>query len=162
MRTKLLAVSCGIFFLFGTDHVFADHVSSPFLKLCEAADGNAAGASPADGPIEPGTDPGTEKAQAKPARSVEDVALSERLQDLIANKLQQYVTRPQDRTAVEAFYRERNFSPLWVNAAGALPSTRKAVDFLHGVAADGLDPKDYPTPTFADLDPTQLAVGELR
>ena len=52
-------------------------------------------------------------------------------------------------------------SPLWVNAAGALPSTRKAVDFLHGVAADGLDPKDYPTPTFADLDPTRLAADEL-
>ena len=108
-----------------------------------------------------GTDPGTQKAQAKPARSVEDVALSERLQDLIANKLQQYVTRPQDRTAVEAFYRGRDFTPLWVNAAGALPSTRKAVDFLHGVAADGLDPKDYPTPTFADRDPTRLAADEL-
>ena len=47
------------------------------------------------------------KSASKPARSVEDVALSERLQELIANKLQQYVTRPQDRTAVEAFYRER-------------------------------------------------------
>jgi L,D-transpeptidase YcbB len=161
MHKSLLAVSCGILFLLGTDHVFADHVSSPFLKLCEAADGNAAGAPPADGPIEPETDPRTEKTQAKSARSVEDVALSERLQDLIANKLQQYVTRPQDRTAVEAFYRERNFTPLWVNAAEALPSTRKAVDFLHGVVADGLDPKDYPTPTFADLDPTQLAVDEL-
>jgi murein L,D-transpeptidase YcbB/YkuD len=141
MHKSLLAASCGILFLLGTDHV-----SSPFLKLCEAADGNAAGASPADGPIEPEPDFGTEKAQAKPARSVEDVALSEQLQDLIANKLQQNVTRPQDRTAVEAFYRARNFTPLWVNAAGALPSTRKAVDFLHGVAADGLDPKDYRRP----------------
>ena len=96
-------------------------------------------ASTADAPID--TDPGTQKAQEKSARSVEDVALSERLQDLIANKLQQYVARPQDRTAIEAFYRERDFTPLWVNAAGALPSTRKAVDFLHGVAADGLDPE---------------------
>jgi L,D-transpeptidase YcbB len=111
----------------------------------------------ADGP----TEPETEKAQAKPTRSTEDVALSERLQDLIANKLQQYVARPQDRTAIEAFYRGRDFTPLWVNAAGALPSTRKAVDFLHGVAADGLDPKDYPTPTFADRNPARLAADEL-
>ena len=36
MRKKLLAVSWGILFLLGTDHVFADQVSSPFLKLCEA------------------------------------------------------------------------------------------------------------------------------
>ena len=154
-------MSCGIFFLLGTSHVFANHVSSPFMKFCEAANVNAPDTSAENKPIEPGTDPGTQKAQAKPARSVEDVALSERLQDLIANKLQQYVTRPQDRTAVEAFYRERDFAPLWVNAAGALPSTRKAVDFLHGVAADGLDPKDYPTPTFADRDPTRLAADEL-
>jgi murein L,D-transpeptidase YcbB/YkuD len=52
-------------------------------------------------------------------------------------------------------------SPIWVNATGALPSTRKAVDFLHGIAADGLDPKDYPTPTLADRDPTRLASDEL-
>lgn len=161
MRKNLLAASCSILLLIGADHASAEDPASPFLKLCEA-DGNAAGASTADAPIEPGTDPGAQKAQAKPARSAEDVALSERLQDLIANKLQQYVTRPQDRTAVEGFYRGRDFVPLWVNAAGALPSTRKAVDFLHGVAADGLNPKDYPTPTFADRDPTQLPRMNLR
>ena len=92
---------------------------------------------------------------------VEDVALSERLQDLIANKLQQYVTRPQDRIAVEAFYRERDFVPLWVNAGGPLPATQQVIDFLHGVAADGLDPRDYPTPTFADRSPERLATDEL-
>jgi L,D-transpeptidase YcbB len=160
MRKNLLAASCGIIFLVGADHVSAEHVSSPVLKLCQAADGNAAGTSSTNPPIEP-ADSGTQKAQVKPARSAEDVALSERLQDLIANRHQQYAARPQDRPAIEAFYRERDFTPLWVNAAGALPSTRKAVDFLHGVAADGLDPKDYPMPTFADLDPTRLAADEL-
>jgi len=160
MRTKLLAVSCGMLFLLNVDHVFADHVSPSMLRLCET-DGNTAGSSPPDGSIGPGTDTGTEKAQAEPTRSAEDVALSERLRDLIASKLQQYVGRSQDRTAVEAFYRERDFTPLWVNAAGALPNTHNAVDFLNGVAADGLDPKDYPTPTFADLDPARLAADEL-
>ena len=160
MRTKLLAVTCGILFLLSMDHAFAHHVSSPFLRLSEA-DGTAAGNSPPDAPIEPGTDPRALKAQPKSARSPDEVALSERLKDLITSQLQQYVTRPQDRTAVEAFYRERDFVPIWVNAAGALPSTRKAVDFLHGVAADGLDPKDSPTPSFADLDPTRLASDEL-
>jgi hypothetical protein len=118
MRKTLLAASCGIFFLFGADHASAEDPSSPFLKLCEA-DGNAAGASTADGPTEPETE---KKGQAKPTRSTEDVALSERLQDLIANKLQQYVPRLQDRTAVEAFYRGRDFAPLWVNAGGPLPA----------------------------------------
>src|SRR6202046_186956 len=159
MRTTLLAATWGIILLFGADHAFAEDPSSPFLKLCEV-DGNAAGASTAGAPIE--TDPGTQKAQEKPARSVEDVALSERLQDLIANKLQQYVPRLQDRTAVEAFYQGRDFAPLWVNAGGPLPATQKVIDFLHGVAADGLDPRDYPTPTtFADRSPERLATDEL-
>ncbi len=160
MRQILLATSYGIIFLFGAGHASAEHLLSPVLKLCEAANINA-GTPTADAPTELETGPGTEKAQAKPARSAEDVALTERLQDLIANRLPQYVARPQDRTAVEMFYRERDFTPLWVNAAGALPSTRRVLEFLHGVAADGLDPRDYPTPTFADLDPTRLAADEL-
>jgi len=156
MHKTVLVASWGILFLLGADHASAEYLSLPILKLCEAGNVNA-GTPTADAP----TEPGTEKEQAKPTRSAEDIVLSERLQDLIANRLQQYVARPQDRTAVEAFYRGRDFAPLWVNAAGALPSTLQAVDFLHGVAADGLDPKDYPTPTFADRDPTRLAVDEL-
>src|SRR4029077_7394584 len=31
----------------------------------------------------------------------------------------------------------------------------------HGVAADGFDPNDYPTPTFADHSPERLAADEL-
>ena len=157
MRKTLLAATWGILLLFGADHAFAEHLSSSFLKFCEAENVNGTGASTADGP----TEPGTEKAQAKPNRSAEDVALSERLQSLIENKLQQYVPRLQDRTAVEAFYRGRDFAPLWVNAGGALPATQQVIDFLHGVAADGLDPKDYPTPTFADHSPERLAADEL-
>ena len=158
MRTKLLVLTCGIVILFNVNQSSAEHLSPPLSKLCEAADGEAFGSSSSDAP---GTDPETQKVQPSPARSAEDIALSGQLKDLIASKLQQYVTRSENRTAVVAFYRERDFVPIWVNATGALPSTRKAVDFLHGVAADGLDPKDYPTPTLADLDPTQLAAAEL-
>jgi hypothetical protein len=127
MRTKLLAVTCGILFLLSIDHAFADHVSSPFLRLSEA-DGTAAGNSPPDAPIEPGTDPRALKAQPKSARSPDEVALSERLKDLITSQLQHYVTRPQDRTAVEAFYRERDFVPIRVNAVAPMVAVaRRAV-----------------------------------
>ena len=101
MRSTMLAATWGILLLFGADHAFAEHFSSSFSKFCEAENVNSAGASTADAP----TEPGAEKAQSKPNRSAEDVALSERLQFLIENKLQQYVPRLQDRTAVEAFYR---------------------------------------------------------
>ena len=157
MRTTMLAATWGILLLFGADQALAEHLSSSFLKFCEAGNVNGTGASTADAP----TEPGAEKAQSKPNRSAEDVALSERLQFLIENKLQQYVPRLQDRTAVEAFYRRRDFAPLWANAGGPLPATQSVIDFLHNVAGDGLDSKDYPTPTFADHSPERLAADEL-
>src|SRR5262249_46691687 len=134
-----------------------EHFPLPFSKFCQAENVNGADTSTADGPA----NPKTEETQAKTSRPAEDVALSERLQSLIENKLQQYVPRLQDRTSVEAFYRGRDFAPLWVNAGGPLPATQRVIDFLHGVAADGLNPKDYPTPTFADHSPERLAADEL-
>ena len=74
MRKILSAATWGIVFLFGADHASAEHLSSPFSKFCEAENVNGAGTSTADGP----TEPGAEKAQSKPNRSAEDVALSER------------------------------------------------------------------------------------
>ena len=87
--------------------------------------------------------------------------LVEQLRDLIENKLQQHVVRRQHRAGVEAFYRKRDFAPLWVSADKPLPRVQQASDFLHGVATDGLDPEDYPTPRFADANPSRLAADEL-
>ena len=53
MRTTMLAATWGILLLFGADHAFAEHLSSSFLKFCEAENVNGAGASTADGPTEP-------------------------------------------------------------------------------------------------------------
>jgi murein L,D-transpeptidase YcbB/YkuD len=99
--------------------------------------------------------------QAKPIQPAEDIAVSEELRRLIETKLQQYVPRRQDRAGVEAFYRKRDFAPLWVSAGKPLPRVQQALDFLHDVAADGLDPEDYPTPRFADANPSRLAADEL-
>ena len=75
MRKILFAATWGIVFLFGADHASAEHLSSPFSKFCEAENVNGAGTSTADGQS---NKPGAEKAQSKPNRSAEDVALSER------------------------------------------------------------------------------------
>jgi murein L,D-transpeptidase YcbB/YkuD len=95
----------------------------------------------------------------RPFLNAEDAAFAEQLRDLIENKLQKYVPRQQDRAGIEAFYRHRAFEPLWVNAGKTLPRAQQAVEFLRSVAADGLDPEDYPTPQFAE--PTRLAADEL-
>ena len=98
---------------------------------------------------------------SKPIQSAEDVAVTERLRDLVENNLQQYVPRAQDRNGIEGFYRKRNFVPLWVGAGKLLPHGQRAMGFLHGVAADGLNPNDYSTPRFADPNPPRLAADEL-
>jgi murein L,D-transpeptidase YcbB/YkuD len=98
-------------------------------------------------------------AEPKPILNAEDVALAEQLRDLIENKLQKYVPRQQDRAGIEAFYRHRGFAPLWVSTGKTLPRAQQAMEFLRSVAADGLDPEDYPTPHFAE--PARLAADEL-
>ena len=99
--------------------------------------------------------------QAQPVQSAEDFAVAEQLRNLIENKLAQYVQHQQDRAGVEAFYRKRSFSPLWVGSGAALPRVQQAAQYLSDVAADGLDPADYPTPRFAENNPERLAVNEL-
>ena len=68
-------------------------------------------------------------AQAQPVQSAEDFAVAEHLRNLIENKLAQYVQHQQDRAGVEAFYRKRNFSPLWV-ASGAASADRTRLPAL--------------------------------
>ena len=45
--------------------------------------------------------------------------------------------------------------------ASRAPRAEQAAAFLQGVAADGLDPADYPTPGFGNADPAKLAADEL-
>jgi murein L,D-transpeptidase YcbB/YkuD len=98
---------------------------------------------------------------AKSIQSSADLALAGQLRDLIETNLQQYVLRQQDRASVEAFYTKRDFAPIWIGTGRPLPRALQAVDFLHGLAADGLDPNDYPTPRFTNADPGHLAAEEL-
>ena len=102
--------------------------------------------------------PSEQKAAA--SLPAEDAAVAE-LKNLVESKLSQYVSRSQDRAGVLAFYRGRDFAPIWVASGKATPRAKQAMDFLRGVDADGLEPADYPTPRFADADPAKLAADEL-
>jgi murein L,D-transpeptidase YcbB/YkuD len=100
-------------------------------------------------------------AEAGSILSAADLAIADQLRSLVENKLQHYVPNRQDRAGVEAFYRKRSFAPLWVGDGKPLPRIRQATEFLQGVAADGLDPQDYPTPRFTDADPSRRAADDL-
>ena len=72
------------------------------------------------------------------------------------------MARKDDRAGVAAFYRDRGFAPVWVGDNGALPRAKAAAAFLSAVAADELDPAQYPVPSFASTSPEALAADELK
>ena len=61
--------------------------------------------------------------------SAEDAAVADRLRDLAENKLQQYVPQAQDRAGVLAFYRARNFAPIWTASGKPAPRAEQAARF---------------------------------
>jgi murein L,D-transpeptidase YcbB/YkuD len=100
--------------------------------------------------------------QAQPILSPEDAAVGERLRALNENDLHRYVSREHDRAGVQAFYRDRAFAPLWTSKGKLRPAAKDAIAVLQDVAAEGLDPADYPTPKFTDASPDGLAADELK
>lgn len=92
-----------------------------------------------------------------------DVAVAERLRELLAGRLDRYIDRRNERPGVEAFYRDRGFAPLWVENGARAKRTAAMIEFLQAADADGLDPSDYPVPSFsAAADAKTLAEAELR
>ncbi|MBN9583193.1 MAG: L,D-transpeptidase family protein [Afipia sp.] len=101
---------------------------------------------------------------AKPATVVTaDQPAAASLRDLIATKGARYFDRKAERTAVENFYKDRNYAPLWSDASGATAPAKRVMARLKDAAADGLDPADYPVPDFtAAASPEAQAEAELR
>jgi murein L,D-transpeptidase YcbB/YkuD len=123
-------------------------------------------AAPAEQPQEPvkpveAAKPAEQSAPvaAMPTLSAEDAAIAAQLKELVETKLSQSVPREQDRAGILAFYKARNFAPIWIASGKPAPRADQAKGFLKGVAADGLDPADYATPGFTD--PAKLATDEL-
>ncbi|MGE3150730.1 MAG: L,D-transpeptidase family protein, partial [Pseudorhodoplanes sp.] len=89
--------------------------------------------------------------------------VNEKLRELVTTKLSKFFDRKTERDGVTAFYTARNFAPIW--ADNGLPNARAnaAMTYLKGVAAEGLDPADYPLPDFAKATtPEAQAEAEMR
>ncbi|MET0445474.1 MAG: L,D-transpeptidase family protein, partial [Pseudorhodoplanes sp.] len=125
----------------------------------------AAPAEPVQAPAaEPAKEPLAPPAQAAtPAPPSPDQAFSDKLRDLLGSRnAQRYFTRPNEQKATEAFYRDRNYAPLFVENGKQSPRGTAVVAYLQNVDADGLDPADYPAPVFKAGDNDALAEAELR
>jgi len=104
----------------------------------------------------------TETPAAAPAVATLEPS-AEALRSLISAKASKYFDRKKEREAVEAFYKDRNYAPLWTKGAAATSRANDAVARLKKADEDGLDADDYPVPNFAAAaTPDAQADAELK
>jgi len=105
----------------------------------------------------------TEPAKAAPAVAAADQPVADKLRDLIATKGARYFDRKNERTAVENFYKDRNYAPLWSSAGTVTARGKSVIARLKDAGSEGLNPADYPAPDFATAStPDAQAEAELR
>lgn len=69
--------------------------------------------------------------------------------------------RRRDAAQVAAFYAERDFAPLWQDAAGWTPAARPVLEKLKTAADDGLDLRAYPLPMLDRADAAERARADF-
>ncbi len=130
-----------------------------------AATAPTAAPAPAAAAAEPAkTDPNkTDPAKAAPTVAAADQPVADKLRDLIASKASRYFDRKNERTAVENFYKDRNYAPLWSSNGAATDRAKSVIARLKDAGSEGLNPADYPAPDFAAATtPDAQAEAELR
>ena len=90
-----------------------------------------------------------------------DQRVAEKLRDMFGGRIERIIDR-KNKAAVEAFYAARGYAPIWVENGAESARGKAAATYLAGVDADGLDPGDYPVPSFANADAGALAEAELK
>ena len=92
-----------------------------------------------------------------------NAAVATQLRELAEGKFDRILGGKKDRTIIDAFYSGRDYAPLWITDGKANERAKAAIGYLAHVDADGLDPADYPAPSFdVSGDPSALAEAELR
>ncbi len=110
-------------------------------------------------PQAPKTETVTAPASSEPV--VDQAAI--KLKEIISTKLSRFVDRKDDRPGVESFYAARQYAPLWTDQGALNARGKAAIAYLANVSVDGLDPSDYPVPSFkSGADAQALAEAELK
>lgn len=111
----------------------------------------------------PANTPAAAPASTAPAVAAADQPVADKLRDLIATKGARYFDRKAERAAVENFYKDRNYAPLWSEGGNATAHAKSVIARLKNADSDGLSAADYPTPDFsASAGPEALADSELK
>jgi len=145
----------------------ASTTSSPKAQSTASTGGDeipATGATDTAPPASPAASSTESTPAAAPnAVSEADAAVTTQLHEIANGKFDRILGGKKERAAFETFYSNRNFAPLWITDGQVNARGKAAMAYLGQVDADGLDPADYPVPSFASLtDPAALAEAELK
>lgn len=88
---------------------------------------------------------------AQPPPAFEEEARRQALSDLLSEQTPKRADRKDEQAAVNAFYKRRNFQPLWTAAGAPNDQAKAALRHLKNASQDGLDPADYRQPVFTGL-----------
>jgi len=110
----------------------------------------------------PAAAPAPAPVAAAPAVQSADPVFAEKLREILTARGDRMFSRKGEKASVEAFYRDRNYAPLWVNNGAPTARATEAIAYLRGVDADGLEPSEYPAPDFKATDPAAMAEAELK
>jgi murein L,D-transpeptidase YcbB/YkuD len=132
------------------------------LAPAASAESKPGAASPAAEPAKAAATAATPTTTVADATS--DAAVADSLRSLISGKqFDRAITRKLDREGIEAFYKARDYAPLWLSHGATDDRAKAAIAYLAQTAADGLDPTDYPVPDFKSAITAQaLAEDEIK
>jgi murein L,D-transpeptidase YcbB/YkuD len=135
----------------------------------------APSAQPAAAPAQPATaQPATEKTEQTATETTvapdpmaaldpADRPIAEKMRDLLAGKTDRIFTTKKERSAVDTFYQNRNFAPLWLDKGTENARAKAVIARIKAADLEGLEIGDYKVPSFASLSGTDaLAEAELR
>ncbi|MCW5693881.1 MAG: L,D-transpeptidase family protein [Pseudolabrys sp.] len=111
------------------------------------ADVPKAAAVPAATPAPAATDTATTAPVESPTANK---AVADKLREMVTGKaLDRVVSRKAERAGIEAFYKARDYAPLWLDNGKVTDRAKSAMTTLKDADSAGLDARDYPTPDFA-------------
>ena len=93
-----------------------------------------------------------------------DSAVAEKLREMVSGKsFDRAIDRRAERAGAEAFYKARDFAPIWVKDGAVAARTKSAAAYLAKAEEVGLDARDYPAPDFnSAITAEALAEAELK
>jgi murein L,D-transpeptidase YcbB/YkuD len=145
----------------------AEPIAPPTLKdlapqASDAPTQAAPVAAPAAAPTAAPAPVATPAPAAAPATA--NAAVTDKLREIVTGKaLDRIVSRKAEHVGVEAFYKARDYAPVWVNDGAVTERAKSAMTTLSKAGEVGLDASDYPTPDFAAAKTAdELADAELK